>query len=276
MFGCGPLHLQRSSDQRDTISRIPDILESMLVRSLILVGGLSTRMGTPKHALLQRIDPASQRLNQPLLVIMLLRHHELQLDLEHTASEMHIAVRDHHQKEEVHNLLALYDLPQNMRVHYVLDDPAVSGPAAGLLAAHSRNANSAWLVTGCDYPLLSATALRQLYTSHTTENPTLTCFMNSGGFIEPLLAIWSSTSLEILRDLATHANQEGRRLGPSQVIRFLRQSSGIMVNGSLESFRVNIIEPYDNSCLTNVNTLEEWCTVQDLLEQKHTASERTS
>lgn len=248
----------------------------MDVQSLILVGGLSSRMGTPKHALLQRFDPTSHKVNQPLLVIVLLRHHELQLYLERAVTEISIAVRDQHQKEDVHQLLALHGLPQNMHIHYVLDDPTISGPAAGLMAAHLRDKNSSWLVTGCDYPLLSVAALKQLYISHVTRSPTLTCFVNSEGFAEPLLAIWTSNSLQVLHDMATRAKQEGRSLGPSQVIRFLRRSSDKMVRVPPETFHVNMIKPSDFSWLTNVNTLEEWYDVQDLLEQNHVASERTS
>lgn len=248
----------------------------MVIQSLILVGGLSSRMGIPKHTLQQRFNPASQRTNQPLLVIILLRHHELQLETKRTGSDMCISVRDERQKEDVCQLLALYDLPQSMGIHYVFDDHTVSGPAAGLLAAHLHDQNVTWLVTGCDYPLLSLTALKQLYDSHTTEAPILTCFMNKEGFAEPLLAIWSSLALGVLHDLATRAEREGQRLGPTQVIRFLRQSPTVTVNGTLEVCSVNMIEPSDSRSLTNVNTSEEWQRVQSMLEDVHAVSERTS
>lgn len=249
----------------------------MIFQSLILVGGLSSRMGTPKHALLQQFDEASQRTHQPLLMLMILRHHDLQLEIGRKVSEIYIAVRDQHQKEDVHRLLAMHRLPQNMHICYVLDDHTVSGPSAGLLAAYSSDENSSWLVTGCDYPLLSVTALRQLFTSHMTENPTLTCFVNSEGFAEPLLAIWTPPALQVLRDLAIRAGYEGRNVGPNRVIQTLQQPSQMHIGASFSgSFRANMIEPSDDSCLKNVNTLEEWHEVQSLLERSQKASERAS
>lgn len=238
----------------------------MVVRSLILVGGLSSRMGTPKHALLLPVGPASERVEQPLLVILLLRHHELHSQMENADSAICIAIRDQHQREDVQRLLALHELPQNMHVCYILDDHTVSGPTAGLLAAHLHDHNSSWLVTGCDYPLLSVAALKQLSTSHMTTDPTLTCFINSEGYPEPLLAVWTPKALDVLRDLAIRARSEGHRLGPTHVIRVLQQPQRHADTSLPGVFKVDMIKPFDITWLTNVNTPEEWCELENMLE----------
>jgi molybdopterin-guanine dinucleotide biosynthesis protein A len=62
------------------------------------------------------------------------------------------------------------------------------GPAIGLLVAHAHNADAYWLVLACDYPLVTAEALRQLCEEF--EEP-VTCFVNRDGFVESLVVAWA-------------------------------------------------------------------------------------
>ena len=231
----------------------------MPLRSLILTGGLSSRMGVPKHTLTLPPSAEGQGVEQPLLVSLLLHHHKFQLTLENTTSTICISTRDDHQKAEVQQLLDLHVLPKGMELHFVQDELIDSGPAAGLLAAYVYDSTVSWLVSGCDYPCLSVAAFRQLYVSHEVHAATVTCFVNSKGFAEPLLAIWTSDALEFLGDMVSAARREGRNLGPTQVIRVLQQRpliTGHVLPGHRTN--VNLLKPLDASCLTNVNTPAEW------------------
>lgn len=234
-------------------------------------------MGSPKHALSYRVSIAGQSTHQPLLLTLLLCHHEFQLALGLTTSDIYVVARDESQRHHINQLLALHDLPHNMKISNIVDDHTVSGPTAGLLAAYTHDQAGLWLVTGCDYPLLSVASLKQLYTSHMKTKSTLSCFVNNEGFAEPLLAIWTPVALKILCDLASSAQREGRRLGPTQVVRILQhRAPQTDAEAHLhENTHVNLVEPFENRCLTNVNTLEEWHLVRNMLENTFTASERT-
>lgn len=109
------------------------------------------------------------------------------------------------------------------------------GPAAGLLAAHRYYADATWLVVACDFPLLHPAALHQIRDSY--EAP-VTCFVNTSGFSEPLLAIWSPHALRCLQ-----ANVESGRSGPSFTVKQLVSK---------------LIAPTKVDWILDTNTKEEW------------------
>jgi molybdopterin-guanine dinucleotide biosynthesis protein A len=130
--------------------------------------------------------------------------------------------------------------PLNVRIIYDYDEDAHEdmtdiGPAAGLLAAHRADPAATWLVAACDYPLLTAAALRQLRDEASGE---VTCFQNGDGFYEPLLGIWAPGALRELQ-----RNVQKGILGPRHVVK---------------QHQVRPIRPRDESWLFNVNTPEEW------------------
>jgi molybdopterin-guanine dinucleotide biosynthesis protein A len=119
------------------------------------------------------------------------------------------------------------------------------GPAAGLLAAHAAHPAATLLVLGCDYSLLPPAALQQLILEY---EPPLTCFVNTEGFTEPLIAVWSPEALEAL--------VEEVREGRSGLNRVLGMLSGKKVS------------PLRDTWITRCNTREEWEEALRLLQQK--------
>lgn len=138
-----------------------------------------------------------------------------------------------------------------IRVIHDLEDNSTdtsAGPAAGLLAAHKAYPNSTWLVLACDYPFVTATALKHLQSMYV---PPVTCFVNSEGFCESLIGIWSPMALQHL----AKRHEEGSS-GPSRVVKEL---DGLMIR-----------PPQDqNMLLCNVNTESEWESAVEELRKTH-------
>lgn len=116
------------------------------------------------------------------------------------------------------------------------------GPAAGMVAAYYEDPAARWLVVACDFPLLTHAALRQLRDA--SVGP-LTCFVNGGGFLEPLLAVWSPDALRRLE-----ANVDDGILGPMAVVRELKGKC---------------IRPVEEKWLFNANTKVELDVAIDMM-----------
>jgi molybdopterin-guanine dinucleotide biosynthesis protein A len=121
------------------------------------------------------------------------------------------------------------------------------GPAAGLLAAYCSNPETNWLVVACDFPLLKVRTLQRLVSAQESQSASLTCYRNSKGFCEPLLAVWSPEALEKLA-----GNVRQGRTGPRFVVDELPDA--------------RIINPEDEVELFNVNTFKEWEQACNLFE----------
>jgi molybdopterin-guanine dinucleotide biosynthesis protein A len=155
-------------------------------------------------------------------------------------------------------LAELYNRPMTL----VFDSAVEIGPAAGLLAAHALFPDASLLVVGCDYPLLTREAVGQLVAAHsnsdvtaptttttTTTTPPVTCFINSAGFGEPLIAIWGTEALDALK---TNVKVEGM----SGLLRVVKEVGGQMVR------------PKEEEWIRGVNTKEEWEEVRGVLAER--------
>lgn len=118
-------------------------------------------------------------------------------------------------------LLDYYGLPQYQHVYQLLEpfcskvfiscnpiqaphiDPAFpvitdhisyqeSGPVAGLLSAFNTYPDKSWLVTGCDYPLITAAEIGTLTGCFTQGLDTTAFYNRTTGYYEPLLAVYAS------------------------------------------------------------------------------------
>jgi len=118
----------------------------------------------------------------------------------------------------------------------------IEGPAAALLAAHSRDSQATWLVLACDFPLVTVNDLTDLIDAY--EHPG-TSFINESGFREPLLAIWSPEALTKLLQ-----NVQQGLTGPSQTLRQLRCKT---------------ISAKAELTLLNANTPQEWQRAQRII-----------
>lgn len=193
------------------------------LKPLLVLGGLSTRMGARKELLpFPDTRPAYQ----------------------HTLATIHSAVPT---ASTIY--LSLASKSQSTVIAYTptnSSDPSIAflydeqreqsiGPAAGLLAAHAEDPQATWMVVGCDYPLLPPTALQQLILEY--QEP-VTCFLNEAGFSEPMLAIWGPDALTALR-----TNVEAGNTGMNRVIKQLGGKT---------------VRPLREEWIRGANTKEDW------------------
>lgn len=213
------------------------------LKALLLTGGRSSRMGSPKHLL-----PFHDR---PLYLHVL----ELLQTFCHGTDKIYISVNRPEQATGFKlpmswqdRVTFLYDEPsQDDSIPYITakakpDDNGI-GPAAGLLAAYKNDPHAHWLVIACDYPLLTSDALQQLYDAY--EEP-VTCFVNSQGWLEPLLGIWGPYAISKLK-----SNVGRGYTGPSMVVKELQG---------------RLIKPAVDLWIKGANTKEEWADILELVD----------
>lgn len=203
------------------------------LQALILAGGCSSRMGSPKHLLPLPDGPLYIRLVRTL--------HNALPDLK----KIHVSVADRSSLDDILRN-GIIDLPpegepglNTIKLELLFDHAEDIGPAAGLLAAHHQIPTATWLIVACDYPLLDAEAVHQLIASYTAP---ATCFENFEGFSEPLLGIWSPQAMHTLDE-----NVKSGRSGPAYTLKMLSSK---------------LIVPYNQEWLTNVNNKHEWESVK--------------
>lgn len=197
---------------------------------LILAGGQSSRMGSPKHLL--PLPSTGQPLYQHLISVI------------HAADPgtqtVYFSIADGSELDDALRL-GVHVLPTkagDQRIDLVKIPDGTQqdiGPAAGLLAAHQHDPDAVWLVIACDFPLLAPAALYQLREEF--EDP-VTCFVNKQGFSEPLLAIWTPYALQCLSE-----NVVSGRCGPNYTVKRL--------NGKL-------VSPAEDDWILNTNNPGEW------------------
>jgi molybdopterin-guanine dinucleotide biosynthesis protein A len=115
----------------------------------------------------------------------------------------------------------------------VVDDPAVAGPAAGLMAAWRRAPEAPLLVLAVDLPRVDAPLVRLLLEA---RDPTrfATVFTHSDGTLEPLCAVWEPAAREIVGERARNGDVSLRRV--------------------LEGAAIRRVEPPDPARIRSVNT----------------------
>ncbi|OIW30039.1 nucleotide-diphospho-sugar transferase [Coniochaeta ligniaria NRRL 30616] len=202
------------------------------IKPLVLAGGRSTRMGTPKH-LLELPD------GTPL--------YQHQINTLRQACPSAVTVYISLAKDSP--LDALLASPPDPGLQIILDeetnDTARSGgPSQGLLSAFASDPTATWLVLAVDYPLMTTRALAQLRDAY---EPPVTCFRNDQGFCEPLVGIWGPEALRLLR-------AKGTRSSPSAVVKELK---GRQLSPAAEVTQL----------WANVNEWPEWERVCQLLQR---------
>jgi molybdopterin-guanine dinucleotide biosynthesis protein A len=209
------------------------------LKVLILAGGHSSRMGSPKHLLPLPDGPLYRRLIEILhqampdtkTIYFSIAHRST---LDDTLRNGHILLSQPGDEDLISIQLELVSDVTEQEI----------GPAAGLMAAFSIDPTATWLIVACDYPLLQAEAMHQLLDCY--EAP-VTCFKNAEGFSEPLLAIWDPGALQTLSK-----NVKSGHSGPSYTLKHL--------GGKL-------ISPNRHEWLLNVNTKPEWEAAKARMEQ---------
>lgn len=139
------------------------------MKAIILVGGASVRMGRDKSLL--EYHGVSQR---DYLFALLRRF----------AEEVYLSCHPDRIPET--------ELP------ILVDTFPDAGPLSGVLTAFEKDPASAWLVVACDMPGLDDEVIQMLVDAR-DETKLATCFVNSDGLPEPLVAIWEVEALGKLK-----------------------------------------------------------------------------
>ena len=204
------------------------------MNTLILAGGKSTRMSSPKH-LLPMPD------GRPL--------YQHQIDLLHRscpeAATIYVSLAHDSEMDELLQQTSKQPqtiTPEGPSIEIIMDTETSQskeskGPASGILAAFEHDPETTWLVVACDYPCITTSALDQLKAEYRAP---VTCFQNLDGFCEPLLGIWSPEAIRHLK-----RNCDKGKLSPSKAVKEL---GGLVI----------IPEGDADVVLRNVNTKEEW------------------
>lgn len=137
---------------------------------LVLAGGKSQRMGTDKS---QLIYPEISGLTQ---------RDRLLAELGACGIEGFISCR----LDQVGNVVRPFLLDQ---------DDFKGGPGVGLLSAHVKFSDCAWLVVACDFPFINQKQISQLVKARTADGNSVAT-KHADGTIEPLFAIWEPKTLQ--------------------------------------------------------------------------------
>ena len=208
------------------IDKITNFLASKIyappLKSLILVGGKSQRMGIDKAALNYHGKPQSQ------FLVDILRG---------CNTPPHVSCRAEQAVDFMRNLAA-EDVP------IIADTFLELGPFGAILSAFRHDPNAAWLVVACDLPLLDAETLAFLIKNRNLS-AVATAFkspQSEDSFPEPLITIWEPRAYPILLSFLAQGISCPRK---------------VLINSDIELLNAPNIE-----ALMNVNTPEEKALIE--------------
>ena len=151
------------------------------MKTLLLIGGKSSRMGTDKSDLIFR-DNLTQK------------QRGIQL-LSSVCNDVFISVRDEKS--------AASDTPPT-----IIDAFGSTGPLDAIASAQQSDPTATWLILACDLPLLEETHLKTLIDARdTTKDATYFVSATDATFPEPLCTIWEPSSAPAVATAIT----DGRR-----------------------------------------------------------------
>ena len=142
---------------------------------LLLAGGRSTRMGRDKASMVIGADG----LNQGQRAIQ---------GLSQVCQKVFLSLSDGQTAPEGCEHLEI-----------VRDNPKLSGPLAGILAAFDQDPNAAWLVMACDLPFVTPEVLTKLLHARTDDANFIAYASATDGLPEPLCAIYEPGARAILQ-----------------------------------------------------------------------------
>jgi len=128
----------------------------------------------------------------------------------------------------------------------IIDQDLYKGPFNGLLSAHQKHPNVAWLVVACDLPLIDRAALQHLINSRNTKMAATAFATKKTGLPEPLAAIWEPGGLK-------------------DVPEYLENSRSSCPRKYLLSSDVHLVFPNNDEVLLNANFEEEYLEVMKKL-----------
>ena len=179
---------------------------------LILSGGKSIRMGKDKglikyHSLPQR---------------------EYLYDLANQVCEKtYISLREEQKT----------DLPSNMEP--IVDLNQFKGPYNGLLSAHIKYPEVAWLVIACDLPLIQLDTLKELISQRNPTKNATAFALEENPLPEPVFAIWEPQALQ-------------------SSLSYLQNGISTCPRKFLINTDTKLVFPKDENVLLNANSIEEY------------------
>jgi len=144
------------------------------LRTLVLAGGFSRRMGRDKWAM-EYVPGVTQLERVTALVRSVCR-------------DVAISVREGQ------------DVPRPPGTHFLVDAAGVRGPIAGIMAAFEADPDAAWLVAACDLPLLDHETADFLVAQRDATRMATAFRSRFDGLPEPLFAIWEPAAADHVRE----------------------------------------------------------------------------
>ena len=189
---------------------------------LVLSGGKSTRMGSDKGQISYHGRPQREYL------------YEL---LENVCQEVFISIRE----EQQDSFTGAFN--------FIYDANLYRGPFNGILSAHARFPNAAWMVLACDLPLIDLPTLRLLNDSRRVDMDATALATEKSGLPEPLAAIWEPGGLE--------------KAGI-----YLQDAESSCPRKFLINAVTHLVTPETDDLLVNANSMEEYMEVREQLSSK--------
>ena len=179
---------------------------------LVLSGGESTRMGTDKGLIEYHGVPQREYLYNLLSQV---------------CENTFISLREEQEDE----------LPAAMKT--IVDLNEFKGPYNGLLSAHKKYPDVAWLVLACDLPLMDLDALKELISQRDSAKEATAFALKENPLPEPLCAIWEPQALQ-------------------QSIEYLESGNGTCPRKYLINHNTKLVFPKYQNVLLNANSEEDY------------------
>jgi len=179
---------------------------------LVLSGGKSTRMGTDKGLIAYHGIPQREYLYNLLGQV---------------CENVFISLRKEQESE----------LPDSMQT--IVDLNEFRGPYNGLLSAHKKYPEAAWLVLACDLPLMDIDALKELISQRDSNKQATAFALKENPLPEPLCAIWEPHAF-------------------SSSLSYLESGVGTCPRKFLINHDTKLVFPTNENVLLNANSKEEY------------------
>ncbi len=179
---------------------------------LVLSGGKSTRMGTDKGLIAYHGLPQ--------------RAHLYKL-LDQVCERTFISLR----KDQTADLSNEFET--------IIDLDEFKGPYNGLLSAHKKYPEVAWLVLACDLPLIDLEALQELISARDSKYLSTAFAMKENPLPEPLCAIWEPEAMQ-------------------ESVVYMQSGNGSCPRKYLINSQVKLVFPKNENVLLNANSEAEY------------------
>lgn len=182
------------------------------IYGLVLSGGKSTRMGTDKGLIAYHGIPQRDYLYQLL---------------EKICDKTFMSIR----KEQEAELSSTFNT--------IIDENVFKGPFNGILSAHKKYPDVAWLVLACDLPLIDEKSLQQLIAARKGSADATAFAQKENPLPEPLCAIWEPQALKA-------------------AVTYLEQGNGSCPRKFLINNNTHLVFPENAQVLMNANSEVEY------------------